>query len=207
MILASIGKQPTTPELAAVVAAMTKQSLEGLYLPYKQKRRGTRAKPASKRWPTLFADPTLTPETEAAVVNPQQEPGQRGTIRKRRRRAPDDGTLQRGCGAAGQAAGLLNDYALLVSAVVAGRRWRKVSRLVRLPRSGPDRALALAPRWTQGNIRLSIKTDQELRDPPETALRRHGRHHFDRDRATPPNGCWNRTLGLAGEARCTSKAN
>jgi uncharacterized protein len=72
-VLKSIDEQgKLTPELrAAIDAAPTKQELEDLYLPYKQKRR-TKAmiareagiEPLADR---LFADPTLTPFDEAAT--------------------------------------------------------------------------------------------------------------------------------------------
>ena len=72
-VLKSIGEQgKLTPELqAAIEAAPTKQELEDLYLPFKQKRR-TKAmiareaglEPLADR---LFADPTLDPPTEAAA--------------------------------------------------------------------------------------------------------------------------------------------
>ena len=71
-ILASIDEQgKLTPELAAQIdAAETKQSLEDLYLPYKQKRR-TKAQIAREAGlaplaEALLADPTLSPEAEAA---------------------------------------------------------------------------------------------------------------------------------------------
>ena len=70
-ILASIDEQKKlTPALkASIEAADTKQRLEDLYLPYKQKRR-TRAQIAREAGldvlaATLLADPSLTPETEA----------------------------------------------------------------------------------------------------------------------------------------------
>ena len=70
-ILASIDEQgKLTPELAGQIAgAETKQALEDLYLPYKQKRR-TKAQIAREAGlaplaEALLADPTLTPETEA----------------------------------------------------------------------------------------------------------------------------------------------
>jgi len=69
---ASIGDQgKLTPELAAeIAAAETKQALEDLYLPYKQKRR-TKAQIAREAGlaplaEALLADPTLSPEGEAA---------------------------------------------------------------------------------------------------------------------------------------------
>jgi uncharacterized protein len=71
-ILASIQEQQKlTPSLkAAIEAAETKQRLEDLYLPYKVKRR-TRAQIAREAGldalaAALLADPSLTPETEAA---------------------------------------------------------------------------------------------------------------------------------------------
>ena len=71
-ILASIDEQgKLTPELAAQIhGAETKQSLEDLYLPYKQKRR-TKAQIAREAGlaplaEALLADPALKPEDEAA---------------------------------------------------------------------------------------------------------------------------------------------
>ncbi|MEY4933483.1 MAG: hypothetical protein RLZZ403_1803, partial [Pseudomonadota bacterium] len=71
-ILASIDEQKKlTPALkASIEAADTKQRLEDLYLPYKQKRR-TRAQIAREAGldglaTMLLTDPSLTPETEAA---------------------------------------------------------------------------------------------------------------------------------------------
>jgi protein Tex len=72
-VLASIGEQgKLTPELQAdIMAAETKQRLEDLYLPYKQKRR-TKAQIAREAGlaplaEKLLADPMLTPEVEAAA--------------------------------------------------------------------------------------------------------------------------------------------
>ena len=72
-VLKSVDEQgKLTPELrAAIGAAPTKQELEDLYLPYKQKRR-TKAMIAREAGieplaDKLFADPTLTPLTEAAA--------------------------------------------------------------------------------------------------------------------------------------------
>ncbi|MDR3352383.1 MAG: RNA-binding transcriptional accessory protein [Zoogloeaceae bacterium] len=79
IILASITQQEKlTPELQAdILAAETKQQLEDLYLPYKPKRR-TKAQIAREAGIeplalALLADPTLTPETEAArYLNAEQ---------------------------------------------------------------------------------------------------------------------------------------
>ena len=72
VILASIEEQgKLTDELrGAIVTAATKQSLEDIYLPYKPKRR-TRAQIAREAGleplaDSLFADPTLDPQQEAA---------------------------------------------------------------------------------------------------------------------------------------------
>ena len=75
-VLKSIGEQgKLTPELAAAIdAAPTKQELEDLYLPFKQKRRtkGMIAREAGLEplADRLFADPSLDPHAEAgAFVN------------------------------------------------------------------------------------------------------------------------------------------
>jgi uncharacterized protein len=71
-VIKSIDEQgKLTPELrAAIEAAPTKQELEDLYLPYKQKRR-TKAMIAREAGieplaDALFADPSLDPQAEAA---------------------------------------------------------------------------------------------------------------------------------------------
>ena len=76
-VLKSIEEQgKLTPELAAAIAAApTKQELEDLYLPYKQKRRtkGLIAREAGLEplADKLFADPSLDPMAEAgAFLNP-----------------------------------------------------------------------------------------------------------------------------------------
>ncbi len=72
-VLKSVEEQgKLTPELrAAIEAAPTKQELEDLYLPYKQKRRtkGMIAREAGIEplADKLFAEPTLDPQTEAAA--------------------------------------------------------------------------------------------------------------------------------------------
>ena len=73
-VLKSIAEQgKLTPELqAAVLGAATKQDLEDLYLPYKQKRRtkGMIAREAGLEplADRLFADPTLDPQAEATAL-------------------------------------------------------------------------------------------------------------------------------------------
>jgi len=83
-ILKSIEEQgKLTPELrAAIEAAPTKQELEDLYLPYKQKRRtkGLIAREAGLEplADALWADPTLNP-TEAAAAYVKAEKGEDGS--------------------------------------------------------------------------------------------------------------------------------
>ncbi len=190
-IISSIEEQgKLTPELqAAIDAAETKQSLEDLYLPYKQKRR-TKAQIAREAGleplaDALFADPTLTPEVEAAkYVNPQQEPAEQ--------HVPDAGVpdiraaldgarqilMERFSEDAALLAKLrsyLNDYALLVSTVVAGkeaagakfRDWFDFRETIKTVPS--HRALALLRGRNEDILRLALKTEQELRDPPESS--------------------------------------
>jgi uncharacterized protein len=81
-ILASIEEQgKLTPELQAEIRthAETKQRLEDLYLPYKQKRR-TKAQIAREAGlaplaDALLADPTLVPEAEAERYLNAEPPG------------------------------------------------------------------------------------------------------------------------------------
>ena len=81
-VLKSIDEQDKlTPELRLLInAAPTKQELEDLYLPYKQKRRtkGMIAREAGLEplADKLFADPTLDPSTEAAAFTNAYEGGQ-----------------------------------------------------------------------------------------------------------------------------------
>ena len=190
-ILASIEEQgKLTPELAAAIAAAeTKQRLEDLYLPYKQKRRSkaqiAREAGLEALADALFGDPTLTPEVEAAMyVNPQLEPAEQ--------HVPDTGVpdiraaldgarqilMERFSEDAALLAKLrsyLGDYALLVSTVVAGkeaegakfRDWFDFREAIRTVPS--HRALALFRGRKEDILRLAIKTEQELRDPPEAS--------------------------------------
>jgi uncharacterized protein len=185
-ILSAIGEQgKLTPELAAAIAsAETKQSLEDLYLPYKQKRR-TKAQIAREAGleplaDALFADPTLTPESEAAkYVNPQAEPAELcvpdvkaaldGARQILMERFSEDAALL------AKLRSYLNDYALLVSTVVAGketegakfRDWFDFRESIRTVPS--HRALALLRGRKEDFLRLALKTEQELRDPPEAS--------------------------------------
>ena len=185
-IISSIEEQgKLTPELASAIAtAETKQGLEDLYLPYRQKRR-TKAQIAREAGleplaNALFDDPTLTPDTEAAkYLCPETEPAER--------HVPDikaalDGARQILMERFSEDAALLeklrrhlNDYGMLSSAVVAGKeaegaKFRDWFDFREAIRSIPShRALALLRGRNEDVLRLALKTEQELRDPPEAS--------------------------------------
>jgi uncharacterized protein len=186
-ILASITEQgKLTPELAAdIEAADTKQRLEDLYLPYKQKRR-TKAQIAREAGleplaDALFGNPTLEPETEAAkYINTTAEPADLqvpdvkaaldGARQILMERFAEDATLLE------KLRGYLNENALLVSAVIEGketegakfRDWFDFREAIReLP---SHRALALLRGRNEGVLKLAIKTKQELdAEPPQAS--------------------------------------
>ncbi len=182
-ILASITEQgKLTPELAAdIEAADTKQRLEDLYLPYKQKRR-TKAQIAREAGleplaDTLFGDPTLTPEIEAAkYINTTAEPAD---LQVPDVKAALDGARQILMERFAEDAALLeklrrhlNENALLVSAVIEGketegakfRDWFDFREAIRdLP---SHRALALLRGRNEGMLKLAIKTAPELDADP-----------------------------------------
>ena len=183
-ILSSIEEQgKLTPELqAAIAAAETKQGLEDLYLPYKLKRR-TKAQIAREAGleplaEALFDDPTLSPEAEALkYLNPEQEPAEKhvpdikaaldGARQILMERFSEDAALL------AKLRSYLNDYALLVSTVVSGkeaagakfRDWFDFRESIKTVPS--HRALALLRGRKEDILRLALKTEQELRDPPE----------------------------------------
>jgi uncharacterized protein len=185
-ILSSIEEQgKLTPELqAAIAAAETKQGLEDLYLPYKQKRR-TKAQIAREAGleplaDALFDDPTLSPEATAETyVNVEKEPVEKhvpdvkaalaGARQILMERFSEDAALL------AKLRSYLNDYALLVSTVVAGkevagakfRDWFDFRESIKTVPS--HRALALLRGRNEDILRLGLKTEQELRDPPESS--------------------------------------
>ncbi len=185
-ILASIAEQgKLTPELeAAIGAADNKQGLEDLYLPYKQKRR-TKAQIAREAGleplaDALFNDPTLSPEAEAAkYVRIEVEPAEK--------HVPDikaalDGARQilmerfsEDAGLLAKLRGYLGEHALLASTVVAGKeaegaKFRDWFDFREAAATIPShRALALLRGRNEDILRLALKTEPELRDPPETS--------------------------------------
>ncbi len=186
-ILASIEEQGklTPPLRHDVEHAQTKQALEDLYLPYKQKRR-TKAQMAREAGletlaDALFNDPKLEPETEAAkFVNAEKEPPEK--------HIPDikaalDGARQILMERFAEEAKLLeklrnylNDHAIVVSAVADGkeasvdpnvskfRDWFDFREPLKAVPS--HRALAMFRGRNEDVLRLALKTDPELSDPP-----------------------------------------
>ncbi|MDP1525192.1 MAG: Tex family protein [Rhodocyclaceae bacterium] len=182
-IIASIDEQgKLTPELRAdVEAAETKQRLEDLYLPYKQKRR-TKAQIAREAGleplaDALYDDPTLNPEEEAAkFVHPDKEPPE---LHVPDVKAALDGARQILMERFAEDAGLLaklrnylNEHAIIVSSVVAGkeeagakfRDWFEFSEPLKQVPS--HRALAMFRGRNEDVLRVALKTDPELADPP-----------------------------------------
>ncbi len=185
-ILSSIEEQgKLTPELASAIAtAETKQGLEDLYLPYRQKRR-TKAQIAREAGleplaNALFEDPTLTPDTEAAkYLRPEPEPAERhvpdikaaldGARQILMERFSEDAVLLE------KLRRHLNDHGMLASTVVSGkeadgakfRDWFDFREAISTIPS--HRALALLRGRNEDVLRLALKTEQELRDPPEAS--------------------------------------
>ena len=185
-ILSSITEQgKLTPELAAaIIAADNKQGLEDLYLPYKQKRR-TKAQIAREAGlkplaDALYADPTLNPEADAAkYINTQTEPPEKhvpdikaaleGARQILMERFSEDAALL------AKLRSYLGEHALLASTVVAGketegakfRDWFDFREAVATIPS--HRALALLRGRNEDILRLALKTEPELRDPPEAS--------------------------------------
>jgi len=186
-IIASIEEQgKLTPELRAEVEnAETKQRLEDLYLPYKPKRR-TKAQIAREAGleplaDALFDDPTLNPEAEAAkYVNPEKEPPEQhvpdvkaaldGARQILMERFAEDAALLE------KLRNYLTEHAQIVSTVVDGKESSSdpdVSKFrdwfdFREPlKSAPShRVLALLRGRNEDVLRLAIKTEAELADPP-----------------------------------------
>ncbi|MBK9625063.1 MAG: RNA-binding transcriptional accessory protein [Rhodocyclaceae bacterium] len=174
-----------TPELRALIAnAETKQSLEDLYLPYKLKRR-TKAQIAREAGleplaNNLFNDPTLTTEIEAAkYVRVELEPPElhvpdikaalEGARQILMERFSEDAALLE------KLRRTLNDHALIVSTVVAGKeneaaKFRDWFDFREPVKSIPShRALALLRGRNEDFLRVAIKTEAELRDPPQAS--------------------------------------
>ena len=185
-VLASIEEQgKLTPELRGEIEnAETKQRLEDLYLPYKQKRR-TKAQMAREAGleplaDALFNDPSLTPEAEAAkYVRPEKEPPET--------HVPDvkaalDGARQILMERFAEDAQLLDklrryllEHALITSRVVEGKetegaKFRDWFDFREAIGSAPShRILAMLRGRNEDILRLALKTAGELEDPPRAS--------------------------------------
>lgn len=185
-VIASIDEQgKLTSELRALVMnAETKQTLEDLYLPYKVKRR-TKAQIAREAGleplaDALFDNPTLATEIEAAkYVCLEKEPPEKhvpdikaaleGARQILMERFSEDAALLE------KLRRTLNEDALIVSTVVAGKeneaaKFRDWFDFREPIKSIPShRALALLRGRNEDFLRVAIKTEPELRDPPEAS--------------------------------------
>jgi uncharacterized protein len=185
-VLASIEEQgKLTPELRGEIEnAETKQRLEDLYLPYKQKRR-TKAQMAREAGleplaDALFGDPGLVPEAEAAkYVRTEKEPPEA--------HVPDvkaalDGARQILMERFAEDARLLDklrryllEHAMITSRVVEGketegakfRDWFDFRESIATAPS--HRVLAMLRGRNEDVLRLSLKTAGELEDPPRAS--------------------------------------
>jgi uncharacterized protein len=185
-VLASIEEQgKLTPELRGEIEnAETKQRLEDLYLPYKQKRR-TKAQMAREAGleplaDALFGDPGLVPEAEAAkYVRTEKEPPEA--------HVPDvkaalDGARQILMERFAEDARLLDklrryllEHAMISSRVVEGREtegakfrdWFDFRESIATAPS--HRVLAMLRGRNEDVLRLSLKTAGELEDPPRAS--------------------------------------
>ncbi|MDD3529934.1 MAG: Tex family protein [Gallionellaceae bacterium] len=175
-VLASIAEQgKLTDELKAeIVGAETKQRLEDLYLPYKQKRR-TKAQIAREAGLeplalALLADPGLTPEAEAE----KYVDADKGVADSK---AALDGARQilmekfaEDAGLLGKLRAHLSDYGVMVSTVQEGkeaegqkfRDWFAYSEPLKAVPS--HRALALFRGRSEGVLRLELKLPEDLQE-------------------------------------------
>ncbi|MBI5850275.1 MAG: RNA-binding transcriptional accessory protein [Planctomycetes bacterium] len=179
-VLASIDEQhKLTPELrAAILGADTKQRLEDLYLPYKQKRR-TKAMIARERGleplaRTLLADPSRDPRDVAAgFVDPAREvldvdaalDGARQILMEDFAEDPQlVGTLRERIAAVAELRTTLVDPKKTIEAAKFADYFDHHEPLARAP---SHRVLAILRGRAEGFLRLAIRTspdDQELAD-------------------------------------------
>ena len=173
-ILASIDEQgKLTPELTAEIAlAATKQRLEDLYLPYKQKRR-TKAQIAREAGiaplaETLLADPTRSPEGEApAYLNAEAGFADIKSVLDGARQI----LMEQFAEDAALLGGLreyLDEHGVVKSTVVAGKetdgaKFRDYFDYSEAIRAIPShRALALLRGRNEGMLQIALLLDTEL---------------------------------------------
>ena len=173
-IVASISEQgKLTPELAEQIAgAETKQTLEDLYLPYKQKRR-TKAQIAREAGiaplaEALLADPTLNPEREAETfINADAGFADVKAVLDGARQIlmeqfSEDATLL------GALRAYLDEHGVVKSTVVAGQetsgaKFRDYFDYSEVLRDIPShRALALFRGRNEGALQVALVLDSEL---------------------------------------------
>jgi uncharacterized protein len=203
VVLASIDEQgKLTPELAAEIdAAETKQRLEDLYLPYKQKRR-TKAQIAREAGlaplaDALLTDPTLSPENEAArCLNADAGFADTKSVLDGARqilmeRFAEDATLL------GALRAYLDEHGFVQSAVIVGKENEAIKfrdyfayseAIAAIP---SHRALALFRGRNEGLLQLSLVLDSDLDE-----------------RASAPNPCEARVarrFGITDQGRAADK--
>ncbi len=177
-VIASVDEQgKLTPALRAELEnADTKQRLEDLYLPFKPKRR-TKAQIAREAGiaplaEALLADPTLTPEVEAArYLNPEAGFEDAKSVLDGARQIlmeqfAEDATLL------GELRNYLHDYGLVRSSVIEGketegakfRDWFDFQEpIANMP---SHRALALLRGRNEGVLRLGLEVERPDPDAP-----------------------------------------
>ncbi|MFA6311568.1 MAG: Tex family protein [Sterolibacterium sp.] len=185
-VLSSITEQGklSTALKDEIDAAETKQHLEDLYLPYKPKRR-TKAQIAREAGleplaDALFGDPTLVPEVAAAgYVQSAIEPPERhvpdvkaaleGARQILMERFSEDARLLE------KLRHYLSDHALIVARVAegkeaAGAKFRDWFDFREPIKSAPShRVLAMLRGRNEDVLRLALKTEPELEDPPRAS--------------------------------------
>ena len=183
-VIASVAEQgKLTPELQAEFEnAETKQRLEDLYLPYKQKRR-TKAQIAREAGLEPLADallnnPQLKPEDEAAqYVNPDNADNPVADVK-----AALDGARQilmerfaEDAGLLGKLRQQLQDNGILTSVIAEGKEQEGAKfrdyfvyseKIADIP---SHRALALFRGRNEDILRLALKMPEELQDPPQSS--------------------------------------
>ncbi|MCX7179005.1 MAG: Tex family protein [Proteobacteria bacterium] len=202
-VLASVEEQgKLSPELKlAVEGAETKQELEDLYLPYKQKRR-TKAQIAREAGleplaEALLADPILAPEHEAAkYLDPDKgvadiKAALDGARQILMERFAEDAALL------GVLREQLQQQAILAATVVEGKQESGAKFRDYFAYSEPlgeipsHRALALFRGRNEEVLRLSLKMPEELLDPPLTSpCERRVATHFGISDQQRPGDRW-----------------
>ena len=178
-VIAAISEQgKLTPELETAIGnAESKQRLEDLYLPYKQKRR-TKAQIAREAGllplaEALLANAMLTPETEAASYISEQVPDVKSALEGARQilmeRFSEDALLL------GRLREELQTRGVLVATVVAGQEGAGAKFRDYFAYSEPikdipsHRALALFRGRNEDMLRLALKMPEELQEPAQTS--------------------------------------